>query len=70
MYTTKDFKTKKAIKEAIAAGEEITVYQPGPFGKDMSNYTGAVALEGPHYPMPHKWYAQGYVKDGLLVSIK
>ena len=28
-YTSKNFKTKKVLKEAIASGERITVYQPG-----------------------------------------
>lgn len=28
-YTDFNFKTKKALKEALAAGRRITVYQPG-----------------------------------------
>lgn len=68
-YTTKNFKTKKAVKEALAAGEKITCYQPGPFGPSVPD-NGTVYLEGPHYPQPHKWYAQGVMKDGYLVSIK
>lgn len=67
-YTDKNFKTKKALKEAIAAGEEITVYQPG--GMFPAPRDGKVTLEGPHYPAPHTWYAQGVLKDGLLVSVK
>jgi len=70
MYTVKNYKTKKEIKEAIAAGEEVTVYQPGPFGKDMSNYNGSVVIEGPHFPMPHRYYGQGKTVNGKLVSIK
>lgn len=68
MYTTINFKSKKQIKEAIAAGKKITVFQPGPFGgNEPSN--GTVALEGPHYPEPHRWYATGTLKDGYLVKI-
>jgi len=68
-YTTKNFKTKKEIKLALAAGEKITCYQPGPFGPALPA-NGTVYLEGPHYPQPHKWYAQGQMKDGYLISIK
>ena len=69
MYTTRNFKSKKAVKEAIAAGERITVFQPGPFGGNEPT-DGYVALEGPHYPEPHRWYGSGTLKDGVLVAIK
>lgn len=69
MYTSKNFKTKKALKEAIERGEKITVYQPGPFGGNEPT-NGKVTLEGPHYPEPHKWYAQGELVDGYLIKIK
>lgn len=68
-YTTKNFRTKKEIKAAIAAGEKVTCFQPGPFGHSLPA-NGTVYLEGPHYPEPHKWYATGQLKDGYLVSIK
>ena len=32
MYTSRNFKTKKAFKEAIKSGERITIYQPGQYG--------------------------------------
>jgi hypothetical protein len=67
-YTDFDYRSKKAVKDALAAGEEVTVYQPGPFGPDVRD--GNVALEGPHYPKPHSWYGTGVVKDGVLISIK
>ena len=67
MYTSINFKTKKALKEAVASGKQISVYQPGPFpGKT----DGVVALEGPHYPEPHKWYASATIKDGIVVKVK
>lgn len=69
MYTNRNFTSKTAIKKALAAGEKITVYQPGPFG-DGNVRDGHVTLEGPHYPESHRWYATGIVKDGFLVSIK
>lgn len=72
MYTVENFKTKKAVKEAIAAhkrGERhaVRVYQPGPFG-GMEPMNGTVYLEGPHEY--HKWYAQGTLENGELVSVK
>lgn len=66
-YTVENFRTKKALKEAIARGQLIEVYQPG-LGTVPTN--GTVYLEGPHYPEPHKWYAQGVMKDGKLISVK
>lgn len=67
MYTTTNFKTKKALKEALAAGQEIRCFSPGPFPAPSE---GTIALEGPHYPQPHKWYATGCMEGGLLRSIK
>jgi hypothetical protein len=64
MYTVTNFKTKKALKEAVAAGSTVETFQPGPFpGKT----NGRVYLEGPHYPAPHSWYASADVKDGVVV---
>lgn len=69
MYSTINFKTKKELKEAVAAGRRVTVYQAGPFGGNEPT-DGKVALEGPHYPQPHKWYAECTLKDGLVVKVK
>ncbi len=69
MYTSRDFNTKKELKEAVARGERVTIYQPGPFGGNEPR-NGNVALEGPHYPKPHTWYATGTLKDGVLVKVK
>ena len=67
-YTVKNFKSGAELKRALKAGEVVTVYQPGPFGPDVSD--GRVALEGPHYPEPHKWYLSGMVENGVLKSVK
>ena len=67
MYTTQNFKTKKALKEAVARGDEVYVYQPGPFAPAPTN--GRVALEGPHYPAPHTWYATAEIVDGKVVKV-
>lgn len=27
-------------------------------------------VEGPHFPQPHRWYAQVEVKDGKVIKVK
>lgn len=65
MYTVENFKTKKALKEAVAAGKQVETFQPGPF---PAKRDGSIGLEGPHYPAPHSWYASAQVKDGIIVQ--
>lgn len=69
MYTDRNFKTKKALKEAVKAGDEVTYYQPGPSGGNAPR-DGTIYVEGPHYPEPHRWYATCTVKNGLIVEVK
>lgn len=66
-YVDPNFKTKKALKQALADGKEVSVFNPG-LGTIPQN--GTVYLEGPHFPEPHKWYAQGTMQDGKLVRVK
>lgn len=66
-YVSPNFSTKKELKAALKAGRDITVFQPG-LGTVPEN--GEISLEGPHYPHPHTWYADGKMKDGVLVSVK
>lgn len=83
-YTVVNFKTKKALKEQVelynkAAEMEkhqfynnigpVRCYNPG-LGPDLSNYTGKVYLEGPHYPAAHTWYAEAELINGIVVKIK
>ena len=67
MYCSPNFKTKKALKEALLSGLKVTAFSPGPFPCPKD---GVITLEGPHYPEPHKWYARAVVKDGVVISIK
>jgi hypothetical protein len=86
MYTSQNFKSKKALKEAVAAHQEylklgrgqylsgqyprpVTYFQPGPFGGNEKQ-NGVIALEGPHYPAPHTWYAEATVENGYVVKVK
>jgi len=68
MYVDPNFKTKKALKKAVAEGEEVRVFNPGPFGAPTDN--GIETVEGPHYPKPHSWYARVILKDGKIVKVK
>jgi len=50
-YTDPNFKTKKALKEALKPGNcAVHVFQPG-LGTVPEN--GTITLEGPHYPAAH-----------------
>jgi hypothetical protein len=90
-YTVINFKTKKALKEAVAywhdynkldvdarvkmskerggIAQDIRAYQPR-LGPDLSNYTGSVCIESPHYPAAHTWYAACQMKDGVIIKVK
>lgn len=69
MHTDRDFKTKKALKEAVKTGERVTYHQPGPFGGNESK-NGSFCVEGPHYPKPHRWWAECKAENGIIVSVK
>jgi hypothetical protein len=66
MYVRPNFPSKKALKEAVAAGKEVTVFSPGPFPCPRD---GRVSVEGPHYPQPHKWYAAVLVRNGIVYKV-
>ncbi|KKN54535.1 hypothetical protein LCGC14_0591270 [marine sediment metagenome] len=66
MYTDFNYKTKKALKQAVTEGKQITAFQPG-LGTMPLN--GIIYLEGPHYPASHTWYAQAELKDGVIVKV-
>jgi len=69
MYVSPNFKTKKALRKAVADGAEVTTFQPGPFG-GREPKDGWLSVEGPHYPKPHTWYARVEVKDGKVVKVQ
>jgi hypothetical protein len=72
-YTVENFKTLKAVREALKAAQEagapgLHVYQPGPFGPSVPD--GELVIEGPHYPKPHRWYVTGVIRDGYLTGLR
>lgn len=66
MYVDPNYPTKKALKEAVARGDVVTVFSPGPFPAPAN---GKADIEGPHYPKPHTWYANVLVKDGRVTKV-
>lgn len=66
-YVRPNYKTKRELRDALASGDHIVVFQPG-VGTVPVN--GEIDLEGPHSPKPHTWYTTGTMKDGVLVSVK
>jgi len=69
MYTSINFKTKKELKDAIKEGKYITVFQPNAISV-AETQNGKCYLEGPHYPQPHRWYGEGMLQNGRLISVK
>lgn len=66
MYTSRNFKTKKEFKNAVANGERITLFAPG-LGEPKFN--GVDFVEGPQF-VPHTWYAEVEMKNGTVVKVK
>jgi hypothetical protein len=65
MYTAENFPTKAALKRAVAGGQQVQTWQPGGIFPHTRN--GQIALEGPHYPEAHRWYASARIVDGVIV---
>lgn len=76
MYASTNPKSKKALREQVNAynaatsegggGEPVRAFSPGPFPCPTN---GRVALEGPHYPKAHTWYANVEVTDGIVTKV-
>jgi hypothetical protein len=67
-YVSPNYKTKKEFKAAVLAA---LIHRPfNPSGMFPTEQNGIEFIEGPHYPQPHKWYAECKVIDGVVVSVK
>lgn len=74
-YTDTNFKTKKALKEAVKTSE-VTVWSRaaslygmgGNSAKESFTKPVKIYLEGPHYPAPHTWYASAMIQNGIIMS--
>ncbi len=71
-YVDQNFKSKKALKEAVAAGAKLSVNH-GLFHAQNSadeKFNGSLGVEGPWYPVPHSWYASVEVVNGYVAKVK
>ena len=66
MYCETNYKTKAELRRAVAEGEQVHVFQPGPF---PAKTNGRATIEGPHYPQPHRWYATVELQDGVITRV-
>lgn len=66
MYAEGNPRTKRELKERIEKGEKVKVFSPGPFPAPQD---GVCTLEGPHYPEPHRWYANATVENGIIIKV-
>lgn len=69
MYVDPNFKTKKALKDAVKNGDPVRVISNSPFEATPTS-DGTYFVEGPHYPEPHKWYAEVTIKGGIVARVK
>jgi hypothetical protein len=70
-YTDVNFKSKKALREAVVAGQQIAVNH-GLFLAENSadqKLSADLSVEGPHYPQAHTWYARVRVANGYIVKV-
>ncbi len=67
MYVNPDYKTKKEFVAAVKAGVKHRPYNHGGL---FPVRDGIDVVEGPHYPRPHRWYAEVEVKNGVVVTAK
>ncbi len=66
MYCLPNFKTKKQLIEAVAAGKSVAVFSPGIF---RAKVNGIESIEGPHSPKPHTWYCDVEVLNGRVMKV-
>ena len=67
MYASTNPSTKKALRFQVEQGHAVYLFSPGPFPAPTDGWT---TCEGPHYPKPHRWYAEVRVEGGRIVEVK
>lgn len=65
-YASGNPKTKKALKEMVNSDNPPYVLSAGFF---PATADGTEFIEGPHYPEPHRFYAQVKVQSGVIVKV-
>lgn len=66
-YVDPDYPTKKAFKLAVEQGARPQTYNPS--GMVPVRQDGEDVIEGPHYPKPHRWWAQVQIEAGRVVKV-
>ena len=66
-YATGNPQTKKKLKELVADGIKIKIFQPGGLFP-MKAGPNQTAVEGPHSPEPHKWYARVEYDENFIIT--
>ena len=52
----------------VTEGRTIPIFDPGAgLGIGDPTETGQVLVQGPHYPEPHRWYAQVWIEESNVV---
>jgi hypothetical protein len=67
-YVYPNYKSKKEFKQAVIDGKQHEPFNPSGLYPVTEN--GRISIEGPHYPQPHKWYADCDVKDGIITKVQ
>jgi hypothetical protein len=68
-YAEGNPKTKKLLKDKVKAwkegnGRPVYAFSPGPYPLKP----GRATIEGPHYPEPHRWYANVMLNDQFIIT--
>ena len=65
MYADPNFKTKKALKDAVKNGKTVIVFSKGDYGPPEN---GTISISGPSTGS-HKWYARVTITDGKITKV-
>jgi hypothetical protein len=70
MYGSGNPKTKAELKRWVADGQQVSAFLPNADVTGFATQTeGRAVIEGPHYPQPHRWYAQVELSGGMIVKV-
>ena len=64
-----EFNSKNPDSAEKRRERPVTYFQPDDMGFSKPVTDGRITLEGPHYPQPHRWYANAIVKDSVIVKL-
>ena len=67
-YVRPNFKSKAELIRAITVGQRVQVWQMNNLFNRVFEAGEWITLEGPHYPQPHKWYAEAKLGDDLCID--